>query len=207
MFPLPVILIGALLVQNPAPTVATLRAHRTETPPVVDGHLDDPVWKTAEVAGDFHQFEPNEGAPATERTEVRILYDNTNLYVGLRLYDSEPAKIVRRLSRRDDDPDADKFTFYIDALHDHRTGAGFEVSAAGAQHDFIISNDVNQDSSWDAVWDAAVTIDSEGWSAELRIPLSQLRFLKSEHQTWGFNVNRFIFRKNERDWFQVVPKA
>src|SRR5439155_4819925 len=80
------------------------------------------------------------------------------------------------------------------------------VSAAGSQRDSIISNDTNTDSSWDGVWEAAVSIDDEGWSAELRIPLSQLRFLKSDHQTWGFNVERFIYRKNEKDWFELVPK-
>jgi hypothetical protein len=206
MFALPLILAGALLAQNSTPATASLRAHRVEPAPTIDGRLDEAAWKTAEAAGNFKQIEPVEGVPATERTEVRVLYDNTALYVGVRLYDSEPGKIVRRLSRRDDDPDADKFTFYVDGLHDRLTGAAFEVSAAGAQRDAIISNDTNRDGSWDAVWDAAVSIDSEGWSAELRIPLSQLRFLKEEHQTWGFNVERFIHRKNERDWFLMVPK-
>jgi hypothetical protein len=204
MLALPLIL-AAFLAQNPAPS-AELRAHHAETPPVLDGRLDDPVWTAADVGGGFRQIEPNEGAPATERTEIRVLYDNNSLYVGVRLYDSEPNKIVKRLSRRDDDPDADKFTFYVDALHDRITGAAFEVSAAGSQRDAIISNDTNRDGSWDAVWDAVVSIDNEGWSAELRIPLSQLRFLKSDHQTWGFNVERFIYRKSERDWFEMVPK-
>ena len=207
MFPLPLILAGALLAQKSPVSTPSLRAHQTETAPAIDGRLEDAVWEAAEVAGNFKQVEPVEGMPATERTEVRVLYDNTSLYVGVRLFDSEPSKIVKRLSRRDDDPDADKFTFYVDALHDHVTGAAFEVSAAGAQRDAIISNDTNRDGSWDAVWDAAVSIDSEGWSAELRIPLSQIRFLNSEHQTWGFNVERFIYRKSERDWLLMVPKT
>jgi hypothetical protein len=205
MHALPLILAAAFLAQNPAP-VGELRAHHADTPPAIDGRLDEPVWKAADVAGNFRQEEPAEGAPATERTEVRVLYDNTSLYVGVRLFDSEPDKIVRRLSRRDDDPDADRFTFYVDALHDRLTGAAFEVSAAGAQRDVIISNDTNRDDSWDAVWDAVVSIDSEGWSAELRIPLSQLRFLKADRQTWGFNVERAIYRKNETDWFELVPR-
>ena len=184
----------------------SLRAHRADTPPSIDGRLDEPVWTSAEFAGNFRQFEPNEGEPATERTEVRILYDNSALYLGVRLYDREPGKIVRRLSRRDDDPDADRFTFYVDALHDHLTGAAFEISAAGAQRDSIISNDSSRDSSWDAVWQAAVTIDGQGWIIEARIPLSQLRFQKSAHQTWGFNAERFIYRKSERDMFALVPK-
>jgi hypothetical protein len=205
MHALSLILLAAFLAQIPAPT-ASLRAHRTATPPMIDGRLDEAVWKTVDVGGNFRQIEPVEGAAPTERTEIRVLYDDTSLYVGVRLYDSEPDKIVRRLSRRDDDPDADKFTFYVDALHDRLTGAAFEVSAAGAQRDVIISNDTNRDGSWDAVWDAVVSIDNEGWSAELRIPLSQLRFLKSDRQTWGFNVERFIYRKNERVWFEMVPK-
>jgi len=177
-----------------------------DTPPSIDGRLDETSWRTASIAGNFRQIDPNEGQSATERTEVRVLYDNSALYVGVRLFDREPARIVTRLSRRDEDPDADRFTFYVDALHDRVTGAAFEVSAAGAQRDAIISNDTNRDSSWDGVWEAAVTIDDEGWNAELRIPLSQLRFLKSEHQTWGFNVERVIYRKNEVDWFEMVPK-
>ena len=125
----------------------------------------------------------------------------------MRLYDSEPDKIVARLSRRDDDADADRFTFYVDAMHDRLTGASFEVSAGGVQRDTIISNDTNRDSSWDGVWESAVSIDQEGWTIEMRIPLSQLRFLRGDRQTWGFNAERFIYRKNERVWFELVPRA
>jgi hypothetical protein len=173
-------------------------------PGLICRHRSVPIvprsWQSAETAGAFRQYEPNEGAPATEPTEVRVLYDNASLYVGVRLYDSEPSRIVARMSRRDENPDADRFTFYVDALHDRLTGAAFEVSAAGAQRDQSISNDTNRDDSWDAVWEAAVSIDEQGWIAEMRIPLSQLRFLKAERQTWGFNVERFIYRKNERVW-------
>jgi len=205
MHALSLILAAAFLAQNVS-TPPSLRAHRVETPPAIDGRLDETSWRNASFAGNFRQIDPGEGQPATERTEVRVLYDNSALYVGVRLFDREPAKIVTRLSRRDEDPDADRFTFYVDALHDRVTGAAFEVSAAGAQRDAIISNDTNRDSSWDGVWESAVTIDDEGWTAELRIPLSQLRFLNSEHQTWGFNVERVIYRKNEVDWFELVPK-
>ncbi len=199
--------LAAVFVATNASAQGSLRAHRADTPPSIDGRLDEPIWTSAEFAGNFRQFEPNEGEPATERTEVRVLYDNTALYLGVRLYDSDPGKIVKRLSRRDDDPDADRFTFYVDSLHDHLSGAAFEISAAGAQRDSIISNDTNRDSSWDAVWDAVVSIDSQGWTIEARIPLSQLRFLKSDHQTWGFNAERFIYRKSERDMFELVPKS
>ena len=95
----------------------------------------------------------------------------------------------------------------MDALHDRRTGASFEVSAGGAQRDTIISNDTNRDSSWDGVWESAVSIDREGWTIEMRIPLSQLRFLRGDRQTWGFNAERFIYRKNERVWFHLIPRT
>src|SRR5688572_20759725 len=205
MHALLLIVAAGFLVQNPA-TPASLRAHRAEAAPFIDGRLDEPSWRAADFAGNFRQYDPKEGEPATERTEVRVLYDNSSVYVGVRLYDSEPDKIVARLSRRDENPDADRFTFYLDPLHDGRTGAAFEVSAAGAQRDVIISNDTNRDGSWDAVWESAVSIDDQGWTAEMRIPLSQLRFLKTDRQTWGFNVERFIYRKNEQVWFELVPK-
>ena len=95
----------------------------------------------------------------------------------------------------------------MDALHDKLTGASFEVSAGGAQRDTIISNDTNRDSSWDGVWESAVSIDREGWTIEMRIPLSQLRFLRGDRQTWGFNAERFIYRKNERVWFHLIPRT
>src|SRR5262245_34182505 len=109
------LLTAALLLQNSA-TPASLRAHRAESPPAIDGRLNDAVWLSSESAQTFRQIEPNEGEAATERTEVRVLYDDSSLYVGMRLYDREPNKIVTRLSRRDDDPDADRITFYIDPL-------------------------------------------------------------------------------------------
>jgi hypothetical protein len=205
MHPLPLILAAALFAQS-APSQPPVRASRATTPPIVDGRLDEAVWESADVAEDFRQFEPDEGQPATERTEVRVLYDNDSLYVGVRLFDSQPDRIVARLSRRDEDPDADRFTFYVDALHDRVTGAAFEVSAAGAQRDAIISNDTSRDNSWDAVWNVAVAINADGWVAELRIPLSQLRFVGGNEQTEGFNVERFVYRKNERSWYELVPR-
>ncbi len=183
-----------------------LRAQQTAGTITIDGRLNEDAWTAAEAAGSFKQIEPKEGAPATERTEVRFLYNDTSIYVGARLFDSEPRKIVARLSRRDSNADADRFTIYFDPYHDHRTGVLFEVSAAGVQRDAIISNDTSQDDTWDAVWESAATIDDNGWSVEMRIPLSQLRFAKSSHQTWGFNASRFIYRNSETDWFELVPK-
>ena len=145
--------------------------------------------------------------PATERTEIRILYDDEALYVAARLFDSQPELIGRRLSSRDGDREADRITIYLDAMHDRLTGAVFGVSASNIQEDAIVSNDTFQDSSWDAVWQSSVSIDEGGWSAEIRIPLSQLRFLAVDNQTWGINVDRFIRRKNETVWLEMVPKS
>ena len=184
----------------------TLRAVRTTDPPTIDGRLSDESWAQAPVADRFTQRDPNEGQAATERTEIRVLYDDDALYVGARLYDTEPARISRRVTARDEHPDADYVTILLDPRHDHRTGVTFTVTAAGSQHDTVISNDTFQDESWNAVWISAVSQDGQGWSAELRIPFSQLRFNAGERQTWGFNVSRFIRRKNETVWLEFWPK-
>jgi hypothetical protein len=185
---------------------ASLAAVRAAHPPLVDGRLDEPVWADAEAATTFTQQDPDEGQPATERTELRILYDDEAVYIAARMFDSEPALIARRLSSRDGDADADMLEIYLDPMHDHLTGATFRISASGVQRDAIVFNDSWDDSSWDAVWDSAVSVDDDGWSAELRIPLSQLRFTFAERQTWGMNAVRFIRRKNERDWLELVRK-
>jgi len=185
---------------------ATLQAMRAPLPPVIDGRLSDEVWSLARPAASFTQRDPDEGKPASERTEVRVLYDDDALYVCARLFDSQPALISRRLSKRDDSSDADQVTIYLDPLLDHLTGVSLRVSASGVQRDSTISNDTFEDSTWDAVWQSAVSIDEEGWSAEVRIPLSQLRFKVAEQQTWGINVERYIRRKNETTWLEFVPK-
>jgi hypothetical protein len=186
--------------------VATLQAVRIAEPPRLDGHLDDAAWRDAQPATEFLQRDPDEGKPATERTELRIVYDSDAVYVGVKLYDREPNRIARRLSRRDDFADADRFTIYFDPHHDHLTGAMFSVSAAGSLSDSIVYNDTWTDRSWDAVWDAAVSIDSQGWTAEMRIPFSQLRFPAAERDAWGINAARYIQRRNEEAWLQLVPK-
>ena len=198
--------VGPPAFAQPHGPVATLQAVRVSTPLRVDGHLDEEAWRAATPATGFTQRDPDEGKPATEQTELRIVYDDAAVYVGVKLRDREPEKIVRRLSRRDDFPDADRFTIYFDPHHDHLTGATFTVSAAGGLSDAVIFNDTWEDTSWDAVWDAAVSVDAEGWNAEMRIPFSQLRFPRAERDAWGINAARFIQRRNESDWLQLVPK-
>jgi uncharacterized protein DUF5916/cellulose/xylan binding protein with CBM9 domain len=185
---------------------ATVRAVRVSDAPRIDGRLDDAAWRDAPVAADFVQRDPDEGKPATERTEIRVVFDASNIYVAARLHDREPNAIVRRLSRRDDDADADRVTIYLDPHHDHVTGARFTVTAAGSLSDAVLFNDTFDDGSWDAVWDAAVSIDEQGWSAEMRIPFSQLRFPSADRDAWGINAQRIIQRRNEEDWLQPTPK-
>src|SRR6266850_5979232 len=173
---------------------------------VVDGVLEDAVWAVAPAETEFTQRDPDEGKPATERTDLRIAYDEANIYFGVRLLDREPSRIVQRLSRRDDESNADSLTIQLSPFHDGLTGAVFEVSAAGVQRDAIVSNDTNMDYSWDGVWESAVRITVEGWIAEIRIPLSQLRFPASGPQVWGINASRYVQRKNETVWLRLVPK-
>src|SRR5688572_14796732 len=193
--------------QNATPVDREIVAVRTSRPPVIDGRLTDEAWTLATPATEFTQRDPDEGRPATEQTEVRFLYDDDALYVAARLLDSEPSRISRRLSRRDDRPDADVLAIYLDPMHDHLTGAVFRVSAANVQQDAILYNDSWTDGSWDAVWDSRVLVDEAGWSIEVRIPLSQLRFPLADRHTWGINVERYIRRKNENAWLLMVPKT
>lgn len=172
---------------------------------VLDGRLSEEAWALARPADSFLQREPDEGKGATERTEIRIVYDADALYVGARMFDSEPARIVRRLVRRDTEPRSDSVTILIDPHHDHRSGYSFRVAASGAVTDRTLYNDTNQDDSWDGVWDAAVSVDEQGWTAEIRIPFSQLRYGSQDDQTWGFNAIRYVQRRNEEDWWQLVP--
>ena len=192
-----------------APTaVPSVRAVKATGRIVIDGHLDEADWQRAEPATNFVQRDPDEGKPAVERTEIRVLYDTDAIYFGARMFDREAGKIARRLTRRDVNPSgvADALTIGIDPHHDHLTGAMFGVSAAGSVRDGILSNDSGEDDSWDGVWEAAVSIDDKGWTAEIRIPFSQLRFSAADRQTWGLNLVRSITRTNEEDWWSFTPK-
>ncbi len=172
----------------------------------MDGRLDEEAWGHTPVQSAFRQRDPDEGAPATERTELRLLYDDDALYAGVRLHDRDAAAIVRQLSRRDVVAEADSFSLFLDPHHDHLTGVEFQVSAAGVQRDSIIYDDNFEDDSWDAVWESAVTVDPGGWTIEMRIPFSQLRFPAAQRHTWGINARRVIQRKNEASWLALVPK-
>ncbi len=175
-------------------------------PPHIDGTLDDPAWQQVPWAGgDFRQINPDKGKPASVQTKFKILYDAKNLYVGIRCYDPEPGKIVRRMSRRDTF-EGDLVEINIDSYNDKRTAFSFTASVSGVKGDEYVSNNGDDwDEGWDPIWYLKTSIDSEGWIAEFRIPLSQLRFANMEELTWGIEVMRFFFRKQERSLWQYIP--
>ena len=189
----------------PAPRSATVVATREALR--IDGRLSEETWAAAPIVTDLLQRDPEEGKPATERTEIRVAYDDNALYIGARLFDSQPGRIVRQKSRRDVTSASDHLRVYLDPHHDHKTGVMLTVSAAGSLADAWLSNDFERDASWDGVWDAVVTVDDLGWTVEMRVPFSQLRFPPGAIQTWGLNVSRFVQRKNEEDWWVLVPKT
>ena len=175
--------------------------------PSIDGRLDESVWSRAPVASGFVQREPEVGAPATEQTEVRVLYDGGALYVGFRNAVRDPAMLIARLARRDQGVVSDRVSVGLDSYDDGRTAFEFAVTAAGVQQDILIYNDTFEDWNWDAVWDAATHRTAEGWTAEFRIPLSQLRFRTDEGvQAWGLQVQRSIPANGEESfWAPIRP--
>jgi len=190
-----------------SPEVPSARPIRiASAAPKIDGRLDDSVWQDAPRFGDFTQRDPHEGQPASEPTVFQIAYSNDALYIAVRAADSRPDQIAAVLTRRDDSSPSDEITVMIDSYHDRRTGFSFSVNAAGVKRDAYLYNDWERDDRWDAVWEAQVAIDSAGWTAEFRIPLSQLRFSPAERHTFGFNVTRRINRLNETQYWQLVPK-
>ncbi|MGH7481941.1 MAG: DUF5916 domain-containing protein [Longimicrobiales bacterium] len=184
-----------------------LSAHRLAgEPPTIDGRIDEPVWASADAATGFTQIDPDLGAPATQRTEVRVLYDADAVYVAARMHDTAADSIVARLARRDAGVHSDWFHVGFDSYFDRRTAFVFGVNAAGVKQDLFLFDDSDEDGSWDAVWDAATSLDEGGWSAEFRIPLSQLRFDTGEDAgAWGVNFKRLIARSGEDTFWAPIP--
>jgi len=171
----------------------------------LDGKLDEPAWASAAPVTSFTQYDPTEGAPASEKTEVRVLVGPDALYIGAKLYESDPANIRRRLSRRDEPVDGDVFAVTLDSRHDHLTGYYFRVTAGGAMRDAVAGGPNGLDLSWDAVWDAAVFSDPSGWSTEIRIPFSQVPYNRGD-RVWGIQFERYRWNKQEQDFFAFTPK-
>ncbi len=185
-----------------------VHATRITDPPAIDGRVDEEVWNLAPVIDAFIQRDPDDGQPATERTELRILYDERSLYISFICYDDEPEKIISRLTRRDRRVSSDYVAIAIDSYFDRRTAYLFEVNAAGVKRDLLMLEDGDrEDVNWDGLWDAAVAMHENGWSAEFRIPFQTLRFSNSSEQIWGFNAARQIERKNEFALWAPLPQS
>ncbi len=191
---------------------------RVEKGPVVDGVLDEAVWQRAAVIDNFTQQEPAEGQPATERTEVLLLYDAAQLYIGVRAYDSNPNAIIATEMRRDSDRllEEDNFQFILDTFSDSRNGYMFVTNPPGAKLEQQVfeegeggrrgsASNINRD--WDGVWNVEARRTDEGWTAEIAIPMVTLRFPEASQQTWGANFVRSIRRKNEQVFWAPIPKA
>jgi len=169
--------------------------------------LTDEGWQAVRAMSTFVQREPNEGAAPSQRTEFRVAYDATTLYVRVRAFDAEPDKIVTYLTRRDDDSPCDWLRVFIDSYHDRRTAFEFAVNPSGVKQDRYWFNDGDRDNSWDAVWDVNVIRDGDGWLAEFRIPFSQLRFTPGPAATFGFAIVREIGRLKETSTWPLLPRA
>jgi len=183
--------------QVPVPQVASATAVRAEAPPQVDGRDDEAVWQEAPRYSEFRQFEPKVDIDPSLRTEFRAAYDSRNLYVFVRMFDPHPDSIMRALSRRDVRGPSDQIKLLIDSYNDRRSGFEFAVNPDGVKRDYSMSNDGNEDESWNGVWDVATRIDSLGWTAEFRIPLSQLRYTGGT-TAMGFGIWRDVERYRER---------
>lgn len=208
----------------PAPReLPTARAVRATPPPVVDGRLDDPAWADAPVLDGFVQREPAQGAPVSERTEVRVLFDDQALYVGAWLFDSEPGAIVFGETRRDADPkDVDAVLLTFDTYRDRQNAFLFATTPAGIEYDGQVSKEGDGgidtqrrqqtgsgggfNVNWDGSWTVATSRDGSGWYAEFRIPFATLRYAGGGEQSWGFNVIRRIRRKNEEAFWSPVAR-
>ncbi|MFW6079163.1 MAG: DUF5916 domain-containing protein, partial [Gemmatimonadota bacterium] len=209
-------------------TTKRVRAHRIPAAagsPTIDGRLDDAAWTEAAAVSGFVQMQPAPGEPASRRTHVRVLYDDEAIYVGMRLED-DPALVASQLARRDASGIfSDWAHVLIDSYHDNRTGFRFSVTPAGTKKDVLHYDDTSEDPNWDAVWEAAAAVDDGGWTAEFRIPLSQLRFNANaggrdgdvgggsradsgDATVWGINFGREIARDGEWSWWSpVLPEA
>ena len=205
MTPRPLILGGLLaclcptvaLAQDPALTPPPARAVLTPEPPRIDGLLTDEVWQLAEPLSELTQVVPIEGAPPTERTEIRILFDRRALYLGIRCFDSDPESLISTSMLRDAFLDADdRIEIIIDTYHDGRNAFFFQMNPGGSKGDALITENGNFNKPWDGVWEGRTNVDAEGWTAELALPYKTLNF-REGNSTWGFNLQRYMGQKRE----------
>jgi len=189
---------------TPTDSMRIARATRVARAPLLDGMLNDPLWQQASPVTDFRQREPYEGQPATENTEVRILYTRDKIYFGIVSHDSAgPDGIVATQLRRDVTQELDDyFEIIIDSRLDRRNAYVFQIDPLGTQRDALITDELagdtqDGDPGWDGVWTSEAKITAEGWTATVEIPFATLNFMRSQDVVWGINFKRFIRRKNE----------
>ena len=178
--------------------------------PIIDGVLNPSEWSSIRPITDFVQEEPENMAAPTENMEVYFGYDDRTLFVGAKLYDSNPTEIAQQLAPRDDwygafDDQADWFSIDLDSRHDHQTAFSFAVNASGVLSDEMIYNDEDYDADWNAIWDAEAKITDFGWVVEMEIPFSMLPFNKGDDLTWGLNITRFLQREYETITWVAFP--
>lgn len=173
----------------------------------LDGDISEDVWQKAPIATEFTQRQPNDGRPATERTEVRLLYTDAAIYIGIMAFDSSPDSIMASLFRRDGSEASDWVYVSFDSYNDRRTAFSFAINPRGVQKDILYFDDNNEDILWDAVWEGKTNLLDNGWSAEVKIPLSQLRFSsKDSDQVWGVNFQRRLARNGESSFWAPTPQ-
>jgi hypothetical protein len=181
--------------------------NRITTPVKLDGVPDEDLWNSVAWTGDFIQHMPDEKAAPSEQTRFKIVYDNKYLYVAYQCYDTTPQAIVRRMGRRDEFP-GDWMEINIDSYHDLRTAFSFTISASGVRGDeFVSANGDNWDQNWNPIWYGKTHVDDSGWTAEIKIPFSQLRYGNEPDKVWGIQVHRRLFRKEERSIWQFIPRS
>ncbi|MFN8319747.1 MAG: carbohydrate binding family 9 domain-containing protein [Saprospiraceae bacterium] len=180
-----------------------LRAHRIQENIDIDGFLNEGVWQSAEAATDFIVTEPVPGAIATFKTRVFFLYDDNAVYIGARMYDDNPDKILRELSLRDQIGNADNFRVFFDTYQSGLNGFKFFVTSSGVQLEAIVSNH-SDDLNWNAIWESKVNIDNEGWTVEMKIPYSALRFPSGNVQEWNVQFGREIRRLREVSYWSPI---
>jgi len=201
---------GAQGVPNGTPSPKHAAAVRLTESISIDGQLDDAAWQKARFFSDFEQKEPVQFAIPDERTEVAFMYDEQALYVALRMHSKSPSRIPHDVTRRDQYGNSEHIVISLDPFYDRRTAYSFSITAGGVRRDYYHPRDSedfgNRDFTYDPVWEARARIDSVGWTAEMRIPFTQLRMNTLDHQRWGLNINRWIPQRNEDDYWVVVPR-
>ena len=199
---------GTSIVARSAPDNVTVRAVRLNAPLSIDGRLDESVYTTVPSISDFIQQEPQEGQPATEKTEAWILFDDDNIYISARMWDSHPEREIANELRRDNGNilGNENFTFVIDTFHDKRNGYMFQTNPLGALRDMTVTDD-QQNSAWNGIWYVKTDHFEQGWTMEVAIPFKSLRYRANGVQTWGINLRRLVKWKNEFSYLSLVPAA